>query len=159
MNNMKEVRLPIETTKNGDTTIKVCVEDVYRLINRLYDVLYRLGINSETVLKSIHKEYKDYEAGERRLADILSGYLDPESDEEIPEVIEEEAEVDEEGPAFPDGVYSCCVGDYIVRPTSLKSNYYRHTILCPTFYIKSFEDNGYKEIRVSRYKIDDTWTE
>ena len=41
MNNMKEVRLPIETIKNGDTTIKVCVEDVYRLINRLYDVLYR----------------------------------------------------------------------------------------------------------------------
>ena len=59
MNNMKEVRLPIETIKNGGTTIKVCVEDVYRLINRLYDVLYRLGINSETVLKSIHKEYKD----------------------------------------------------------------------------------------------------
>lgn len=61
MNNMKEVRLPIETIKNGDTTIKVCVEDVYRLINRLYDVLYRLDISSEAVLKSIHKEYKDYE--------------------------------------------------------------------------------------------------
>lgn len=70
-----------------------------------------------------------------------------------------QAEVDEEGPALPDGVYSCYVGEYTVRPTSLESNYFRHTILCPTFYIKSFEDNGYKEIRVSRYKIDDTWTE
>ena len=61
MNNIEEVRLPIETIKNGNTTIKVCAEDVYRLINRLYDVLYRLGINSETVLKSVHKEYKDCE--------------------------------------------------------------------------------------------------
>ena len=70
-----------------------------------------------------------------------------------------QAEEDEEGPALPDGVYSCYVGEYIVRPTSLEDLYYRHIILCPTFYIKSFKDNGYKEIRVSRYKIDDTWTE
>ena len=35
------------------------------------------------------KEYSDVAEGERRLADILSGYLDPESNEEIPEVIEE----------------------------------------------------------------------
>ena len=42
------------------------------------------------------QEYKDYEAGERRLADILSGYLDTETDEAIPEVLEEESEIDEE---------------------------------------------------------------
>ena len=71
-----------------------------------------------------------------------------------------EAQLDDESPALPDGVYSCCVQEYIVRPTSLEYyQYYKHYISCPTFYIKSFEDNGYKEIRVSRYKIDDTWTE
>ena len=70
-----------------------------------------------------------------------------------------EAQLDDESPALPDGVYSCSVGEYIVRPTSLEYYYYKHYILCPSFYIKSFEDNGYKEIRVSRYKIDDTWTE
>lgn len=70
-----------------------------------------------------------------------------------------QAEIDEERPTLPDGVYSCYVGEYIVRPTSLENYYFKHFILCPTFYIKSFEDKGYKEIRVSRYKIDDTWTE
>lgn len=71
-----------------------------------------------------------------------------------------EAQLDDESPTLPDGVYSCIVNEYIVRPTSLEYyQYYKHFILCPTFYIKSFEDNGYKEIRVSRYKIDDTWTE
>ena len=70
-----------------------------------------------------------------------------------------EAQLDDESPALPDGVYSCSIQEYIVRPTSLEYSYYKHFILCPTFYIKSFEDSGYKEIRVSRYKIDDTWTE
>lgn len=71
-----------------------------------------------------------------------------------------EVQLDDESPALPDGVYSCSIQEYIVRPTSQEYyQYYKHFILCPTFYIKSFEDNGYKEIRVSRYKIDDTWTE
>ena len=60
---------------------------------------------------------------------------------------------------LPDGVYPCYVEMMSVRPTSIKNNFFNHLIVCPQFYIKSFEDNGYKEIRVSRYKIDDTWTE
>lgn len=47
-------------------------------------------------MQVVLQEYKDYEAGERRLADILSGYLDPETDEEIPEVLEDEADLDKE---------------------------------------------------------------
>jgi RNA polymerase primary sigma factor len=42
------------------------------------------------------QEYNDFLTGERRLADILSGYLDPETDDDIPEVLEEEEELDEE---------------------------------------------------------------
>ena len=61
MNNMEEVKLPIETIKNGNTTIKVCVEDVYRLINRLDNVLYKFENKSNEILNSIHKNYKDYE--------------------------------------------------------------------------------------------------
>ncbi|MBL2056828.1 RNA polymerase sigma factor RpoD, partial [Klebsiella pneumoniae] len=42
------------------------------------------------------KEYNDFLTGERRLADILSGYLDPETDEDIPEVLEDVEELEEE---------------------------------------------------------------
>ena len=35
------------------------------------------------MLWSRFKEYNDFLTGERRLADILSGYLDPETDEDI----------------------------------------------------------------------------
>ena len=59
----------------------------------------------------------------------------------------------------PDGVYICYIEMISARPTSIKRNFLNHLIVCPHFYIKSFEDNGYKEIRVSRYKIDDTWAE
>lgn len=67
--------------------------------------------------------------------------------------------VDADAKALPDGVYLCYIESYVVRPTNKKKSFLSHTILCPQFYIKSFEDNGYKEIRISRYKIDDSWTE
>ena len=35
---MSDVRLPIQTTKNGEETTKVCVEDMYKAVNRVIDV-------------------------------------------------------------------------------------------------------------------------
>ncbi len=57
-------------------------------------------LTAPNAVEVVLQEYKDYEAGERRLADILSGYLDPETDEAIPEVLEEESEIDEEDVFF-----------------------------------------------------------
>ncbi len=61
-----------------------------RIEEGIRDVLHSIAYWPNAV-EVVLQEYKDYEAGERRLADLLSGYLDPESDEEIPEVLEEEA--------------------------------------------------------------------
>lgn len=67
-----------------------------RIEEGIRDVLHSISYWPNAV-EVVLNEYKEYEAGERRLADILSGYLDPESDEVIPEVLEEESEeVDEE---------------------------------------------------------------
>ena len=81
---MREMGTVELLTREGEISIAKRIEEGIR------DVLHSNAV--EVVLQ----EYKDYEAGERRLADILSGYLDPETDEAIPEVLEEESEIDEE---------------------------------------------------------------
>ena len=87
---MREMGTVELLTREGEISIAKRIEEGIR------DVLHSIAYWPNAV-GVVLQEYKDYEAGERRLADILSGYLDPESDEEIPEVIEEEeAEVDEE---------------------------------------------------------------
>lgn len=55
MNN--EVRLPIETTRESDKITKVCVEDVYKMINRMYETMDKSYNNSVDVLESIKKKY------------------------------------------------------------------------------------------------------
>ncbi|WP_286994917.1 RNA polymerase sigma factor RpoD, partial [Acinetobacter sp.] len=59
------------------------------------DVLHSIAYWPNAV-EVVLQEYNDYVTGERRLADILSGYLDPETDDDIPEVLEEEAELEED---------------------------------------------------------------
>ena len=87
---MREMGTVELLTREGEISIAKRIEEGIR------DVLHSIAYWPNAV-GVVLQEYKDYEAGERRLADILSGYLDPESDEEIPEVIEEEeAEEDEE---------------------------------------------------------------
>ena len=87
---MREMGTVELLTREGEISIAKRIEEGIR------DVLHSIAYWPNAV-GVVLQEYKDYEAGERRLADILSGYLDPESDEEIPEVVEEEeAEVDEE---------------------------------------------------------------
>ncbi len=87
---MREMGTVELLTREGEISIAKRIEEGIR------DVLHSIAYWPNAV-EVVLQEYKDYEAGERRLADILSGYLDPESDEAIPEVLEEEAEeIDEE---------------------------------------------------------------
>ena len=82
---MREMGTVELLTREGEISIAKRIEEGIR------DVLHSIAYWPNAV-EVVLQEYKDYEAGERRLADILSGYLDPESDEVIPEVLEEEAE-------------------------------------------------------------------
>ncbi len=86
---MREMGTVELLTREGEISIAKRIEEGIR------DVLHSIAYWPNAV-EVVLQEYKDYEAGERRLADILSGYLDPETDEEIPEVLEEESEIEEE---------------------------------------------------------------
>ena len=86
---MREMGTVELLTREGEISIAKRIEEGIR------DVLHSIAYWPNAV-EVVLQEYKDYEAGERRLADILSGYLDPETYEAIPEVLEEESEIDEE---------------------------------------------------------------
>ena len=86
---MREMGTVELLTREGEISIAKRIEEAIR------DVLHSIAYWPNAV-EVVLQENKDYEAGERRLADILSGYLDPETDEAIPEVLEEESEIDEE---------------------------------------------------------------
>ncbi|OTG93854.1 RNA polymerase sigma factor RpoD [Acinetobacter sp. ANC 3832] len=86
---MREMGTVELLTREGEISIAKRIEEGIR------DVLHSISYWPNAV-EVVLQEYKDYEGGERRLADILSGYLDPESDEVIPEVLEEEVEEVEE---------------------------------------------------------------
>ncbi|MFV5524861.1 RNA polymerase sigma factor RpoD [Acinetobacter variabilis] len=86
---MREMGTVELLTREGEISIAKRIEEGIR------DVLHSIAYWPNAV-EVVLQEYKDYEAGDRRLADILSGYLDPESDEEIPEVLEEVAEIEED---------------------------------------------------------------
>ena len=85
---MREMGTVELLTREGEISIAKRIEEGIR------DVLHSIAYWPNAV-EVVLKEYSDVAEGERRLADILSGYLDPESDEEIPEVLEEEAEIAE----------------------------------------------------------------
>ncbi|RZF52199.1 RNA polymerase sigma factor RpoD [Acinetobacter halotolerans] len=85
---MREMGTVELLTREGEISIAKRIEEGIR------DVLHSIAYWPNAV-EVVLQEYNDYLTGERRLADILSGYLDPESDEEIPEVIEEAELVEE----------------------------------------------------------------
>ena len=89
---MREMGTVELLTREGEISIAKRIEEGIR------DVLHSIAYWPNAV-EVVLKEYNDVAEGERRLADILSGYLDPESDEEIPEVLEEEAEIVEDDEA------------------------------------------------------------
>ena len=86
---MREMGTVELLTREGEISIAKRIEEGIR------DVLHSIAYWPNAV-EVVLKEYNDVAEGERRLADILSGYLDPESDEEIPEVLEDEADIDED---------------------------------------------------------------
>ena len=55
------VRLPIETTREGNKITKVCVEDVYKMLNRVIEQLNKSYLNSVDIINSVDKEINGYE--------------------------------------------------------------------------------------------------
>ena len=60
---MDDVRLPIQTIREGEKITKICVEDVYKILNRLVDSINRNYEKSMDIVDSVYKDYGDY-AGE-----------------------------------------------------------------------------------------------
>lgn len=58
---MNEVRLPIKTTKEGDKITKECVEDVYKMLNRIIEPMDKAYNNSVDIIDSVHKAVDGYE--------------------------------------------------------------------------------------------------
>ena len=54
---MSDVRMPIETNREGEKTTKICVEDVYKMVNRVVSVMNKSYNNSSDIIESINKEY------------------------------------------------------------------------------------------------------
>lgn len=86
---MREMGTVELLTREGEISIAKRIEEGIR------DVLNSIAYWPNAV-EVVLKEYNDFLTGERRLADILSGYLDPETDEDIPEILEEVEELEEE---------------------------------------------------------------
>jgi RNA polymerase primary sigma factor len=88
---MREMGTVELLTREGEISIAKRIEDGIR------DVLHAIA-HWPGAVEVVLQEYQDALNGDRRLADILSGYLDPDSDEVIPEVIDEELLVEAEEP-------------------------------------------------------------
>lgn len=58
---MSNVRMPIKTTREGDKITKVCVEDVYKIINRVLATMDKAYNKSADIVDTVWKEYGDYE--------------------------------------------------------------------------------------------------
>ncbi|WP_407409954.1 RNA polymerase sigma factor RpoD [Acinetobacter sp.] len=86
---MREMGTVELLTREGEISIAKRIEEGIR------DVLNSIAYWPNAV-EVVLQEYNDYVAGERRLADVLSGYLDPETDDDIPEVLEEEVVLEED---------------------------------------------------------------
>ncbi len=86
---MREMGTVELLTREGEISIAKRIEDGIR------DVLHAIA-HWPGAVETVLQEYQETVTGERRLSDVLSGYLDPDSEEEIPEVIEEEVIVAKE---------------------------------------------------------------
>ena len=53
---MKDVNLPITTARDGNKITKVCVEDVYKMINRIQNSMNKSFCDTVDVMDSLHKE-------------------------------------------------------------------------------------------------------
>lgn len=53
---MNNVRLPIRTERDGNKITKVCVEDVYKMLNRIIERMNKSYNNSVDIIDSVNKE-------------------------------------------------------------------------------------------------------
>jgi len=49
-----DVKFPIETVLEGDTITKTCVEDVYKISNRIIDAYNKFTTNFDELIDSVH---------------------------------------------------------------------------------------------------------
>ncbi|MEY4516508.1 MAG: polymerase sigma factor RpoD, partial [Pseudomonadota bacterium] len=83
---MREMGTVELLTREGEISIAKRIEEGIR------DILHAMA-HWPGVVETVLAEYDEAQRGERRLSDILSGYLDPDSEAtDIPEVIDEDAE-------------------------------------------------------------------
>lgn len=52
----KKYFIPIVTSRDGNKITKVCVEDVYKMINRIQDAMNSTYNNTVDVLESVHRD-------------------------------------------------------------------------------------------------------
>ncbi len=82
---MREMGTVELLTREGEISIAKRIEEGTR------DVLNSIAY-WPTAVDVVLAEYQTFLNGERRLADIFSGYLDPETEDDIPELLDDEAE-------------------------------------------------------------------
>ena len=58
---MNDVRMPITTSREGNKITKVCVEDVYKIINRTQEAMDKAYNDSVDILDSIYKQHNGFE--------------------------------------------------------------------------------------------------
>jgi len=58
---MNDVKMPIKTIKEGNKITKVCVEDVYRLMNRIIDIMDKTHNDAVDIIDSVNKTVEEYE--------------------------------------------------------------------------------------------------
>ena len=55
----ENVRMPIQTVRDGNKITKVCVEDIYKMLNRISDAEERSAEKWNEVWNSVDKELTD----------------------------------------------------------------------------------------------------
>ena len=53
---MSDVRMPIETVREGNKITKTCVEDIYKIVNRVIEAMYKAYNNSVDIIDSLQND-------------------------------------------------------------------------------------------------------
>ena len=70
---MNDVRFPIETIREGNKITKICVEDVYKILNRIQDSMNKSFNKCVTLIDSVHKEIPNSADGKIWEGELIIG--------------------------------------------------------------------------------------
>ena len=70
---MNDVRFPIETIREGNKITKVCVEDVYKILNRVQDGMNKSFSECVDIIDSVHKEIPNSADGKIWEGELIIG--------------------------------------------------------------------------------------